>query len=174
MTLAHRSIFYTVTIVLVSCGIVALPIQAREALAPPEIRQLPVGILKTPWYLSCLDWRFFEGKTLPADLSKGDTVKEFTFLGSMLQVRGIGRESKDWRGEGWFVAQFRADSILPHTKHLLFWMHRQFGESALWLDGRAITPFSLDERLPQRDIFFTTDIDSGIHTLAIHYRDSLA
>lgn len=143
-----------------------------------EIEQLPVGILSRPWYLSNLEWRFFAGKTLLTDLSKDDTVKEFTFLGSMLQVRGIGRESKDWSGEGWFVTQFRADSILPHTKHLLFWMHRQFGESTLWLDGRAITPFSLDEGLPRRDIFFAADLDSGIasgvHTLAIHYRDNKA
>lgn len=141
----------------------------------PEIKQLPAGILEAPWYFSRLDWRFFEGKTLPADLSKGDTVVDCEFWSSLLNVQGIGRESKDWRGEGWFVMQFRADSILPHTKHLVFWLHRQNGESSLWLDGRTLTPRTLDERLPHRDIFFTTDdLDSGIHTLAIHYHDSVA
>lgn len=176
MTLAHRSIFHAVMTVLVSCGIVALPARARETLAPPEIKQLPAEILKTPWYLSNLEWRFFEGKTLPADLSKGDSVVDCEFWSSILNVQGIGRESKDWQGEGWFVTQFRADSILPHTKHLIFWLHRQDGESTLWLDGRKLTPSRLDERLPHRDIFFTTDadLDSGTHTLAIHHRDSVA
>jgi hypothetical protein len=140
-----------------------------------KIEQLPVGILSRPWYLSNLEWRFFAGKTLPADLSKGDSVTNCEFSSSLLNVQGIGRESKDWSGEGWFVAQFRADSILPHTKHLVFWLHRQDGESTLWLDGRKLTPSRLDERLPRRDIFFTADdLDSGIHTLAIHYRDSVA
>lgn len=141
-----------------------------------KIEQLPVGILSRPWYLSNLEWRFFAGKTLPADLSKGDSVTNCEFSSSLLNVQGIGRKSKDWSGEGWFVAQFRADSILPHTKHLVFWLHRQDGESTLWLDGRKLTPSRLDERLPHRDIFFTADcdLDSGIHTLAIHYRDSTA
>jgi len=140
----------------------------------PEVKQLPAGILESPWYLSSLEWRFFEGAAFPADLSKGDSVVDCEFWSSILNVQGIGRKSKDWRGEGWFVTQFRADSILHHTKHLVFWLHRQNGESTLWLDGRKLSPFRLDERLPHRDIFFTTDIDSGIHTLAIHYRDSVA
>lgn len=141
----------------------------------PEVKQLPTGILKTPWYLSSLEWRFFEGAAFPADLSKGDSVMDYEFWGSVLQVQGIRKKSKDWRGEGWFVTQFRADSILAHTKHLVFWLHRQDGESTLWLDGRKLTAFRLDERLPRRDIFFTADdLDSGIHTLAIHYRDSVA
>jgi hypothetical protein len=174
MKLVHRSIFIAAMNVLICCSIHALPTQAREAPVPPEIRQLPVGILETPWYLSSLDWRFFEGKTLPTDLSNGDTVKNFTFWGLAMQVRGVGRESKDWQGEGWFVTQFRADSILRHTKHVLFWMHKHYGQSNLWLDGRNIRPFRLDERFSRRDIFFTADLDSGIHTLAIHYRDSEA
>lgn len=174
MTLSRRFVFCAVMTVLICCGINALPVRAREASAPPEIKQLPAGILKTPWYLSSLDWRFFEGKTLPADLSKGDSVMDCEFWSSILNVPAIGRESKDWHGEGWFVTQFRADSILAHTKHLVFWLHRQDGESTLWLDGQKLTAFRLDERLPHRDIFFTadTDFDSGTHTLAIHYRDS--
>ncbi|MCU0424084.1 MAG: histidine kinase [Candidatus Kapabacteria bacterium] len=160
--------------ILICCSIHALPTKAQAASAPPEIRQLPVGILETPWYLSSLDWRFFEGKTLPTDLSNGDTVKNFTFGGLVPQVQGVGRESKHWQGEGWFVTQFRADSILPHTKHVLFWMHKHYGETSLWLDGRTIRPFRLDERSPRRDIFFGADLDSGIHTLAVHYRDSEA
>lgn len=173
--LAHRSIFCVVMTVLICCGINALPATAREASAAPASRQLPVGILKTPWYLSSLEWRFFEGKTLPIDLSKGDSVTACEFWGSILNVQGIGRKSKGWRGEGWFVTQFRADSILPHTKHLIFWLHRQDGENVLWLDGRKLNSFILDERFPRRDIFFTADdLDSGIHTLAIYHRDSAA
>ncbi len=173
--LAQRSIFCVVMTVLISCGVSAFTTQAREAAPPPAIKQLPGGILETPWYLSSLEWRFFEGKTPPTDLSKGDSVTACEFWGSILNVRGIGRKSKDWRGEGWFVTQFRADSILSHTKHLIFWLHRQDGESTLWLDGRKLKSFTLDERFPRRDIFFTADdLDSGIRTLAIHHRDSAA
>jgi hypothetical protein len=156
-----------------------------------QVKQVPRGLLTQPVSLSFLDWRCITSHTAHTSTQQGvltftadaeadllhsaDTAARSTnFVSIFSRANSIGKRSREWSDEGWFVTQFRADSIIADTRNVLLWIQAQNGYSDVYLNGKRLTAQILDSTLPKRNIFFAAKLDSGINTLQIHYRDTEA